>query len=145
MDNLNQKILRNFQENIAISNLEEEWKVKKRMKKQAILLSVMGFVCLFGGFLTVDAATGGEMTEKVKDTIRVVLIREDGKEEVLKGNSQTKENGQKVEVYHLQQDDGSEFQLEVDKTLVDQENLGIQGSYNAKENTATVIIEENKK
>ena len=143
MDELNQKILRNFRENIAISNLEEELKVKKGMKKQVLMLSIMGFVCLFGGFLTVDAATGGEITEKVKDTIKVVLIREDGKEEVLKGISKTSENGNTIETYYVEGEEGAEYRLDVDKTELEEENLGIEGNY--RPNKATVTIQTKEK
>ena len=143
MDELNQKILRNFRENIAISNLEEELKVKKGMKKQVLMLSIMGFVCLFGGFLTVDAATGGEITEKVKDTIKVVLIREDGKEEVLKGISKTSENGHTIETYYVEGEEGAEYRLDVDKTELEEENLGIDGIY--LPNKATVTIQTKEK
>ena len=142
MDELNQKILRNFRENIAISNLEEELKVKKGMKKQVLMLSIMGFVCLFGGFLTVDAATGGEITEKVKDTIKVVLIREDGKEEVLKGISKTSENGHTIETYYVEGEEGAEYRLDVDKTELEEENLGIEGNYRQTKATVTIQTKE---
>lgn len=139
MQELDKKILKNFRENIAISNFEEDLKVKKTMKKQVIMLSLMGFICLFGGFLTVDAATGGELTQKVKDTITVVLVREDGKEEVLEGTSKTDENGHTIQSYHVNSN-GSEYRLDIDKTVLENENAEMEANYSENDNEAMVTI-----
>lgn len=69
MKELNEKILKNFRDNIAISNLKEEFIMKRAMKKQVITLSIIGIVFLSGGFLTVNASTGGELINNIKEVL----------------------------------------------------------------------------
>lgn len=69
MKDLNEKILKSFRDNIAISNLKEEVSMKKTIKKQVIALSMVGIVFLSGGFLTVNAATGGELINNIKKAL----------------------------------------------------------------------------
>ena len=73
MKNLDEKILKNFKNSIAMSNFEEELSMKKVFKKQIITLSILSIIIFSGGFLTVNAATNGEMVEDIKATIYNML------------------------------------------------------------------------
>ena len=73
MKNLDEKILKNFKNSIAMSHFEEELSMKKVFKKQIITLSILAVVIFSGGFLTVNAATNGEMVEDIKATIYNML------------------------------------------------------------------------
>lgn len=71
MNNFEKRILRGVKDNIAISNLEEEYMMKKISAKKVTLMTVVGILCVFGSFMTVNAATGG----KLLDNITTVVYR----------------------------------------------------------------------
>lgn len=68
-ENLDERILKNFRENMAISNLKEEFKMKRIMKKQIWMFSIVAVVFVSGSFLTVNAATGGEVINHIKEAL----------------------------------------------------------------------------
>lgn len=107
MSKLNEKILKNFKDNIAISNLKEECIMKKHAKKQILLASMMFILLFSGGLITVNAATGGNIV----DTIKVVFVK-DGKTsinevdaEYVTYNAYTNTAISGEEVYKIQIDD----------------------------------------
>lgn len=98
MRNLDEKILKNFKESIAMSNFEEEFFMKKVLKKQIATISVLAVVLFSGGFLTVNAATDGKIVEDIKTTIYNMLkdnedIRVDDSDSIKIQDVKTDENG----------------------------------------------------
>ncbi len=76
MSKLNERILKRYKDNIAISNLKEECVMKKNTIKKITTFSLMGIVLVFGSFFTVNAATGGELVDNFKTGIlKIIKIR----------------------------------------------------------------------
>lgn len=69
MKKSNERILKNFRDSIAISNLKEELVMKKAIKKQILMLSMVSIVFLSGSFVTVNAATGGALVNNIKSML----------------------------------------------------------------------------
>lgn len=136
---LNKKVIEKVRNKIVISNLESEENMKLDKRKQIVSLAVVAIVIFAGSFLSVNAATNGELVEKVKDSIKVVLIREDGKEEQLKGNTYTDSNNHIIEEYKAKGDNG-EYSLKLDKTIMGKDNLDFEGSIKEKENEMSIIV-----
>lgn len=80
---LNKKIFENVRNRIVVSNLESEENMKLNKRKQVLSVAAVMVIMLTGSFFTVNAATDGELSNKIKETIRVVLVKEDRSEEVL--------------------------------------------------------------
>lgn len=137
MKELNKRMLKNFRDNIAVSRLEEEFIMKRALKKQIITLSMFGILIISGGFLTVNAATGGELAEKVKDTIKVVFVNSEGKEEQAKGTTYKDSEGHTIEKYQYQKDE-TETIVEIDKNNLEQENLSAKGEQKEDEFKLTI-------
>ena len=78
---LNKKIFENVRNRIVISNLESEENMKLNKRKQVLSVAAVMVIMLTGSFFTVNAATDGELSNKIKETIRVVLVKEDGSED----------------------------------------------------------------
>ena len=76
INELNKKIINNVRSKVVVSNLEREEKMKINKKKQIISMAAVLMIFLLGGFATVNAATKGQLTQKIKDTITVTLIKE---------------------------------------------------------------------
>ncbi len=91
MKDLEEKILRNFKDSIAMSNLEEEFSMKKVFKKQIITLSILVVVLFSGGLLTVNAATDGKVVEDIKETIY----------NMLKDNTNVKIDSESIEIQDI--------------------------------------------
>ena len=138
---LNKKIVENVRNRVVISNLESEEKMKINKRKQLVSLAAVMLIMLTGSFITVNAATNGELAEKVKDTIQVIFTDKDGKQEEVKGTTYTDSNNHIIEKYHIEKD-GTEHTLEVDKNNSDGSNLTIKENINGEESTITI---ENKK
>ena len=138
---LNKKIIENVRNRVVISNLESEENMKINKRKQVLSLVAVIFIMLTGSFITVDAATNGELTEKVKDTIQVIFVNKDGKQEEVKGTTYTDSNNHTIEKYKTEKD-GIEHTLEVDKNNLDESNLTIKDNINDEQST---IMIENKK
>lgn len=69
MKDLESRIWKGFQDSIAISHWKEEYNMKKAMARKVVVLSMVGILCVFGSFLTVNAATGGELIENIKNVV----------------------------------------------------------------------------
>lgn len=138
---LNRKIFENVRKRIVVSNLESEENMKLNKRKQVLSLVAVMVIMLTGSFITVNAATNGELAEKVKDTIQVIFTDKDGKQEEVKGNTYTDSNNHIIEEYKIEKD-GAEHILKVDKTELDGENLTIKESINDEGASITI---ENKK
>lgn len=95
MKDLEEKILRNFKTSVAMSNFEEEFLMKKILKKQIITVSILVVVLFSGGLLTVNAATDGKVVEDIKETIY----------NMLKDNANVKVDSNSIEIQDIKTDD----------------------------------------
>lgn len=137
---LNKKIVESVRNRIVISNLESEENMKINKRKQIVSLVTVMLIMLTGSFITVNAATNGELTEKVKDTIQVIFTDKDGKQEELKETTYTDSNNHTIEKYHIEKD-GTEHTIEVDKSNLNDKNLTFKENINDGEESITI---ENK-
>jgi len=94
-----------------------------------------------GSFMTVNAATNGELVNKVKEGMKVIFIKEDGKQEEVKGKSYTDSKGHNIEQYEVE-DNGMEFSMEIDKTNADTKDLRVNGTI--KKDEVSINIEKEK-
>lgn len=101
---LSNRISKNVREKIAVSNLEKEFNMKIKMKKQIITFSLLGVLLLSSSFFTVNAATNGELVNNVKETMKVWFEKEDGTKEKVKETTGKDKNGNYTE-YHLENKD----------------------------------------
>ena len=121
---LNNKIIEKVRDKIVISNLESEENMRLKRKKQVLSLVAVLIIMLTGSFMTVNATTNGELVEKVKDTIKVIFVNEEGKEKEVNGTTYKASNNHIIEKYNFE--DGST--LEVDKTNLDEYNMNVDGT-----------------
>ncbi len=126
---LNNKIIEKVRDKIVISNLESEENMRLNRKKQVLSLVAVLIIMLTGSFMTVNATTNGELVEKVKDTIKVIFVNEDGKEREVKGTTYKDSNNHTIEKYNFE-DGGT---LEIDKTNLDEHNMNVDGTLKDKE------------
>lgn len=138
---LNKKVIEKVRHRVVVSNLESEENMKLNKRKQILSLVAVITIMLTGSFITVNAATNGELTEKVKDTIQVIFTDKNGKQEEVRGNTYTDSNNHTIKEYKIEKD-GAEHILKVDKTELDGENLTIKESINDEGASITI---ENKK
>ncbi|MFG6319830.1 MAG: hypothetical protein K1W33_08295 [Clostridia bacterium] len=136
---LNKRIIENVRNRVVISNLESEENMKINKRKQILSIAIVMCVMLTGSF-TVNAATNGELAEKVKDTVRVIFTDKDGKQEEVKGTTYTDSNNHIIEKYELEKN-GAEYRIEVDKNELEVENLTLKGDISDGETSLTI---ENK-
>lgn len=126
---LNERIIENIRNRVVISNLESEENMKLNKRKQILSIVAVMIVMLTGSFFTVNAATNGELAEKVKDTIQVIFTDKDGKQEEVKGTTYKDLNNHTIERYELEKN-GAEYILEVDKNTLDDSNLTFKDDIN---------------
>lgn len=134
---LNKRIIENVKNMVVISNLESEENMKLNKRKQISSIVAVMFVMLVGSFFTVNAATDGDLAEKVKDTIQVIFTDKDGKQEEVKGTTYTDSNNHIIEKYQLEKN-GAEYILEVDKNNLDGENLTFKENISDGESSVTI-------
>lgn len=136
---LNKRIIENVRNRVVISNLESEENMKFNKRKQVLSLVTVMTIMLTGSFITVNAATNGELAEKVKDTIQqVIFTDQDGKQEEVKGTTYTDSNNHTIEKYQIEKD-GAKHTLEIDRTNLDGENLTFKE--NITDGEASITIE----
>mgnify|MGYP006943505591 CR=1 FL=1 len=140
-EELNKRIIEKVRNKIVISNLESEENMKLNKRKQVLSLLGVMTIMLVGSFITVNAATNGELVDKAKDTIKVVFIKEDGKEEEIKGNTYKDSNNHTMEKFEYE-NNGATYTLEVDKDNLDGSNITIEE--NIKDDEANITIKNNK-
>ena len=140
-NNLNKKIIERVRNRIVISNLESEEKMKLNKKKQIISIAAVAVIMLTGGFFTVNAATNGELANNIKNTIKVVLTKDDGTENEVEGKAYTDSNNHTIVKYETE-NNGTKHTLEADKTNLDKDNLTINETI--KDDEASVIIDNAK-
>lgn len=138
---LNNRIIKNVKSRVVVSNLESEEKLKINKKKQVISLMTVMIGLFTGGLITVNAATNGELANKVKETINnVIYLKVDGEEKPLELVEYVDSQNHTIHKYEANEN-GSSLRIEVDKTNLDSENLQIKGEMQNNEVTLTI---ENK-
>ena len=135
---LSKKIIENVRNRVVISNLESEENMKLNKRKQVLSLITVMLVLLTGSFITVNATSNGEVVDQIKDKIKVIFVKDDGKEEQLKGSVYTDSNNHKIEKFEVE-NNGMEFTTELDKTILDEENLTVHETI--KNDEAYLVIE----
>lgn len=134
---LNKKIIENVRNRVVVSNLESEESMKISKRKQVLSVVAVMAVMLTGSFITVNAATDGELAQKVKDTIQVIFTDKDGNQEEIEGTTYTDSNNHTIEKYETNKD-GTQHTLEIDKDNVDNSKLTIKGEMNDELTSITI-------
>lgn len=137
---LNKKMIQSVRNRIVISNLEEEESMKLNKRKQIVAVIAVTIVMVAGGFITMNAATNGEVVNQIKDKIKVVL-QIDGKEEEVKGTTYQDSNHHTIERYEVEQN-GTTHIVEIDKDMLEKEELEVNGTLKEKE--INFVIENQK-
>ncbi len=122
---LNSAVLKRVMNKIVVSNLESEEKMKINKKKQILSLAAVIILFLSGGFITVNAATDGQLVNNIKDKIiKVVFVDDNGTEKELEGKISTDSKGTVWEIYEYN-NQGSMFESMINKTYLENENMSI--------------------
>lgn len=134
---LNKRIIENVRSRVVVSNLESEENMKISKRKQVLSVVAVMVVMLTGSFITVNAATDGELAQKVKDTIQVIFTDKDGKQEEIKGTTYTDSNNHTIEKYETNKN-GIQHTLEIDKDNVDNSKITIKGEMDDEVTSITI-------
>ena len=122
---LNSAVLKRVRNKIVVSNLESEGKMKINKKKQILSLVAVIILFLSGGFITVNAATEGQLANNIKDKIiKVVFVDNNSEEKELEGKISTDSTGNVWETYEYN-NQGSVFQTIINKTYLEKQNMSI--------------------
>ena len=113
-NNLNKRIIENVRNRVVISNIESEVNMKLSKRKQILSVVTVCMIMLGGSFITVNAATDGQLVEKVTETIQVVFRDKNGNETEIDGAAYVNHNNENVEQYQYEKD-GIEYNIEVNK------------------------------
>ena len=124
MSELSERILKKFRDNITISNLKEECIMKKNIRKQVLLGTMLGTLILSGSFITVNAATNGQLVENIKDTIKVVFVS-NGQEEEIAGKFYTDQNGEYWVTFEKSLND-VQMKVDLKTNELDKENIKVE-------------------
>ena len=88
--------------------------MKRKIKKQVLLGTMLGTLMLSGSFITVNAASNGKLMENIKDTIetvRVVLVK-DGKFVIVEKDENTNSDEFNYVTYNVVTEDFPNENLE---------------------------------
>lgn len=140
-DELNKRIIEKVRNAVVISNLEREEKMKLSKRKQVLSFVAVMVIMFAGSFVTVNAATNGELVNKVKEGMKVIFVKENGKQEEVKGKAYTDSQGHNIEQYEVE-DGGTNFSMEIDKNNAGTENLNVNGTI--KKDEVSIDIEKAK-
>lgn len=121
---LNERVLKNVKNRIVISNLEREEKMRLDKKKQVLSLVTVLVLFISGGFFTVNASTDGQLANNIKDTIKVIFIKNDGTEQDIEGKTSTNSKGDTLETYEQNTENGKMI-TEINKSELDKQNMKI--------------------
>lgn len=136
---LNKKIIENVRNRVVVSNLESEESMKISKRKQILSGVAVMFVMLTGSFITVNAATNGELAQKVTDTIQVIFTDKDGNQEEIKGTTYTDSSNHTIEKYETNKN-GSQLTLEIDKNNLDDSKMTIKSEMDETEDEISISI-----
>ena len=96
--------------------------MKKSVKKQVLLGTMLMTLILSGSFITVNATTKGQLVEGIKDTIKVIFVKVNNEENQLICENESQEEADKEASYVIYSDitNDVETQIELDgKATVD--------------------------
>ncbi|MCL2384184.1 MAG: hypothetical protein FWC79_08890 [Oscillospiraceae bacterium] len=122
------KIVNRLKEKIALSNLEEEISMNRIGRKKIVLSLILVFVVI-GGLFTVDAATGGNVADYIRDTFQIIVNGQPEDVDVTRGTS---EYGEYKEI-RFPDEDG-----EVVLRIYD----SIESDYNIRVDTTNIEVED---
>lgn len=131
---LNNKILKNVRNKIVVSNLEKEEAMKISKRKQAISLCATVIILLSGSFLTVNAATDGQLAENIKEKYKeIITINYDESKYKLVDVQEGKDpvSGENTVTYRTTSIDNTEEMVTIINTdNLDDENLKLNWDLN---------------
>lgn len=117
-NNLNKRIIENVRNRVVISNIESEVNMKLSKRKQILSVVAACMIMIGGSFITVNAATDGQLVEKVTETIQIVFRDKNGNETEIDGAAYVEKNNETIEQYQYE-NDGVEYNIEVNKDTLD--------------------------
>lgn len=117
-NNLNKRIIENVRNRVVISNIESEVNMKLSKRKQVLSVVAACMIMIGGSFITVNAATDGQLVEKVTETIQIVFRDKNGNETEIDGAAYVEKNNETIEQYQYE-NDGVEYNVEVNKDTLD--------------------------
>ena len=124
MSELSERVLKEFKDNITISKLKEECIMQRKTRKQVLFGTILCTLMLSGSFITVNAATNGQLVENIKDTIKVVFVK-DGNEQEIDGKIHTDENGEYWITFEKSLND-AQMQVDLKPDKLDKENIKVE-------------------
>lgn len=136
---LNSAVLMRVRNKIVVSNLEREEEMKINKKKQILSLAAVVILFLSGGFVTVNAATDGQLVNNIKDTIKVVFVDNNGTEKEITGKTSTDSKGDIWENYEYTIDGGL-FESAINKSYLEQQGMSVEEKLSSNSNDEEVII-----
>ena len=98
--------------------------MKRNIRKHVLLGTMLVTLILSGSFITVNAATNGQLVENIKDTIKVVFVS-NGQEEEIDGKFYTDENGESWVTFEKSLND-VQMQVDLKQDELDKENLKVE-------------------
>lgn len=113
-DDLNKRIIENVRNRVVISNIESEVNMKLSKRKHILSVITVCIIMLGGSFITVNAATDGQLIEKVTETIQVIFKDNNGNENEIDGAAYVENNNGTVEKYEYENDLDSKVKIEHD-------------------------------
>ena len=77
----NDNIIKNTREKIILSNVEKQYYVKRKKRKNIFKATTLSVFILAGSFLTVNAATDGNLKDSIMNVINDNIFSEEEKQE----------------------------------------------------------------
>ena len=137
MSELNERLLKKFKDNITISNLKEECIMKKNTRKHVLLATMLTVLVLSGSLVTVDASTDGQLVKNIKDTVKVIFVK-DEKEKEINGKEYIDKDGEHW-VNYEKNVDGSQMKVDINKDELEKENIQVDVKMTTDENESGSI------
>lgn len=138
---LKYKIIENVRNNIVISNLESEEKMRISNRKKIITLGVVALMTIFGSFATVNAATDGKLIENIKEFVSVKIVKDDGGSKELNGIEYKDKNGD-TWIKYENNENGTETKIDVNKTELEKQKLTTDTKISENELNMTINSEK---
>lgn len=138
---LKYKIIENVRNNIVISNLESEEKMRISNRKKIVTLGVVALMTIFGSFATVNAATDGKLIENIKEFVSVKIVKDDGSSKELNGTEYKDKNGD-TWIKYENNENGTETKIDVNKTELEKQKLTTDTKISENELNMTINSEK---
>ena len=107
--------------------------MKRNTRKQVLLGTMIITFILSGSFITVNASTNGQLVENVKDTIKVIFIKDNNEEEI-KGKEYINKDGENWVIFE-KNIDGSQYKIDINKDELNKTNMELETKITTNENT----------